>query len=74
MNRPGDRDTAFMRLAIREAKKGLGRTSPNPVVGAVVVKDGRIVGKGYHHRAGTPHAEVHALEPPENGPRTAACM
>ncbi|MEJ2690569.1 MAG: bifunctional diaminohydroxyphosphoribosylaminopyrimidine deaminase/5-amino-6-(5-phosphoribosylamino)uracil reductase RibD [Deltaproteobacteria bacterium] len=56
-----DSDTAFMRLAIREAKKGIGRTSPNPIVGAVVVKEGRIVGKGYHHRAGTPHAEVHAL-------------
>jgi diaminohydroxyphosphoribosylaminopyrimidine deaminase/5-amino-6-(5-phosphoribosylamino)uracil reductase len=56
-----DRDIAFMRLAIREAKKGMGRTSPNPVVGAVVVKEGRIVGKGYHHRAGTPHAEIHAL-------------
>lgn len=61
MSLPDDHDTAFMRLAIREAKKGLGRTSPNPVVGAVVVKDGCIVGKGYHHRAGTPHAEVHAL-------------
>jgi diaminohydroxyphosphoribosylaminopyrimidine deaminase/5-amino-6-(5-phosphoribosylamino)uracil reductase len=57
-----DSDTAFMRLAIREAKKGIGRTSPNPIVGAVVVKEGRVVGKGYHHRAGTPHAEVHALK------------
>lgn len=61
MNVQGGRDAAFMRIAIREAKKGLGRTSPNPVVGAVVVKDGKIVGKGYHHKAGTPHAEVHAL-------------
>lgn len=54
-------DTVFMRLAIREAKKGLGRTSPNPVVGAVVVRNGLLVGRGYHHRAGSPHAEVHAL-------------
>ena len=54
-------DLYFMRLAVREGRKGLGRTSPNPPVGAVVVKEGRVVGKGYHHRAGTPHAEVHAL-------------
>ncbi|MDH3393971.1 MAG: riboflavin biosynthesis protein RibD, partial [Desulfobulbaceae bacterium] len=40
-----------MRLALREAKKGVGRTSPNPAVGAVVVKNGRVVGKGYHQRA-----------------------
>lgn len=50
-----------MRLAVREAQKGLGRTSPNPCVGAVVVKDGRLIAKGYHRKAGTPHAEVHAL-------------
>ena len=51
-----------MRLALREAKKGIGRTSPNPCVGAVVVKHGRMVGKGYHKQAGTPHAEIHALQ------------
>lgn len=51
----------YMELALAEARKGLGRTSPNPAVGAVVVKDGKVVGRGYHHRAGTPHAEVHAL-------------
>jgi len=50
-----------MRLALREAAKGVGRTSPNPCVGAVVVKDGEVVAKGYHRRAGTPHAEVNAL-------------
>ncbi len=54
-------DVYFMKLALREGRKGLGRTSPNPPVGAVVVKEGRVVGKGYHRRAGTPHAEVHAL-------------
>lgn len=52
----------FMRLALEEAAKGLGRTSPNPVVGAVLVKGGRIIARGYHRRAGTAHAEVVALE------------
>ena len=54
-------DSAHMRLALRLARRGLGRTSPNPPVGAVVVASGRVVGKGYHRRAGTPHAEVVAL-------------
>lgn len=50
-----------MRLALREARRGLGRTSPNPAVGAVVVKNGRVVGRGHHARAGAPHAEVAAI-------------
>ncbi|MCW5213240.1 bifunctional diaminohydroxyphosphoribosylaminopyrimidine deaminase/5-amino-6-(5-phosphoribosylamino)uracil reductase RibD [Desulfobulbus sp. TB] len=50
-----------MRLAIQEAKKGQGRTSPNPCVGAVIIKDNQVLGQGYHRRAGTPHAEVNAL-------------
>ena len=54
-------DEQYMRLALKEARKGLGRTSPNPCVGAVIVKDGRIIGKGYHKKAGTPHAEVNAI-------------
>ncbi len=55
------KDERFMRLALRLARKGEGMTSPNPMVGAVVVKDRAIVGRGYHHRAGEPHAEVLAL-------------
>ena len=55
------RDEHYMKLALRLAAKGRGRTSPNPMVGAVVVADGRIVGQGYHRRAGGPHAEVFAL-------------
>jgi len=54
-------DQHYMKLALELAAKALGRTSPNPVVGAVLVKDGRIVGRGYHHRAGGPHAEVNAI-------------
>ncbi|MGB9711598.1 MAG: bifunctional diaminohydroxyphosphoribosylaminopyrimidine deaminase/5-amino-6-(5-phosphoribosylamino)uracil reductase RibD [Dissulfurimicrobium sp.] len=54
-------DERFMQRALRLAKKGLGQTSPNPAVGAVVVKDGVIVGEGYHQRAGAPHAEVNAI-------------
>lgn len=54
-------DQIYMRKALDLAKLALGRTSPNPVVGAVIVKDGQIVGEGYHQKAGTPHAEIHAL-------------
>jgi diaminohydroxyphosphoribosylaminopyrimidine deaminase/5-amino-6-(5-phosphoribosylamino)uracil reductase len=50
-----------MRLALRLARKGLGRTSPNPAVGAVVVAGDRVIGTGWHRRAGTDHAEVLAL-------------
>ena len=51
----------FMALALRLAARARGRTSPNPMVGAVVVKDGRVVGQGFHPKAGEPHAEVFAL-------------
>jgi len=50
-----------MRLALRLARRGIGRTSPNPPVGAVVVRDGVVVGRGYHRRAGLPHGEAEAL-------------
>jgi diaminohydroxyphosphoribosylaminopyrimidine deaminase / 5-amino-6-(5-phosphoribosylamino)uracil reductase len=51
-----------MRLALRLARKGYGMTSPNPMVGAVLVHSGRIVGRGWHHGAGKPHAEIEALQ------------
>ncbi len=51
----------YMKMALRLAAKGLGFTSPNPVVGAVIVKNGRLIAKGYHKKAGMPHAEVEAL-------------
>jgi diaminohydroxyphosphoribosylaminopyrimidine deaminase/5-amino-6-(5-phosphoribosylamino)uracil reductase len=55
-------DTEYMRRALRLAARAAGRTSPNPMVGALVVRDGEIVGEGYHHAAGEPHAEVNALQ------------
>ena len=51
----------FMRAALKEALKGVGATSPNPTVGAVIVKHGRILSRGWHRKAGQPHAEVEAL-------------
>jgi len=54
-------DETFMRAALREARKGLGRTSPNPAVGCVIVRGGKIVSRGWHRAAGRPHAEIEAL-------------
>jgi diaminohydroxyphosphoribosylaminopyrimidine deaminase/5-amino-6-(5-phosphoribosylamino)uracil reductase len=54
-------DQHFMRIALAEASKGLGRTAPNPAVGAVLVKGGKVLSKGYHHAAGLPHAEIETL-------------
>jgi len=56
-----DEDRAYMRRALRLAARAAGRTSPNPLVGSVVVRDGTVVGEGYHHAAGEAHAEVNAL-------------
>ncbi len=55
-------DHKYMQRALELASQARGRTSPNPLVGAVIVKDGRIIGEGYHQKAGTPHAEIHALK------------
>ena len=51
----------FMRLALRLARRGYGMTSPNPMVGAVLMKGGKVIGQGWHHQAGGPHAEIEAL-------------
>jgi diaminohydroxyphosphoribosylaminopyrimidine deaminase / 5-amino-6-(5-phosphoribosylamino)uracil reductase len=58
--RPNDNE--FMRLALDLAARGAGYVAPNPMVGAVVVQEGRVVGRGYHQAVGGPHAEVHALD------------
>ena len=55
-------DENYMRMALRLAERARGRTSPNPMVGAVVVKGGRVISRGYHRRAGEPHAEAIALK------------
>jgi diaminohydroxyphosphoribosylaminopyrimidine deaminase/5-amino-6-(5-phosphoribosylamino)uracil reductase len=56
-----EEDERFMRMALREAARGVGRTSPNPAVGAVIAKRGCILARGFHHAAGGPHAEIEAL-------------
>jgi len=55
-----DADREYMQRALTLAEQGRGRTSPNPMVGCVIVRGGRIIGEGYHARAGQPHAEVNA--------------
>ena len=70
MNRAGAMSTTVsdlssMRLALRLALRAHGQTSPNPMVGAVLVRGGRVIGKGWHRRAGEPHAEIEALRDAE---------
>jgi len=55
-------DIEYMKIALKLAKKGVGRVNPNPLVGAVVVKAGRVIGEGYHKHFGQPHAEVNAFK------------
>jgi diaminohydroxyphosphoribosylaminopyrimidine deaminase/5-amino-6-(5-phosphoribosylamino)uracil reductase len=52
----------YMKRALTLARKGIGRTSPNPAVGCIIVKKGAVIGEGWHKKAGGPHAETHALE------------
>ncbi len=74
MKRATGNDESFMRPALALARRGYGTTSPNPMVGAVLVKGGRIIGQGWHHCAGEPHAEIEALRDAErrrNSPKGA---
>jgi diaminohydroxyphosphoribosylaminopyrimidine deaminase / 5-amino-6-(5-phosphoribosylamino)uracil reductase len=59
---PKQNDEYYMKLALALARRGLGKTSPNPMVGAVIVKNGKIAGQGYHQRFGGPHAEINAIQ------------
>ncbi len=63
-------DEKVMRLALKLARRGFGRTSPNPMVGAVLVSGRAVIGKGWHHLAGEAHAEINALLDAQRGPRT----
>ena len=54
-------DSQYMRRALELAERACGMTNPNPMVGAVLVRDDKIIGEGYHHRAGEAHAEVNAF-------------
>jgi len=64
-------DRFYMREALRLARRGLGRVNPNPMVGTLVVKEGKIIGKGYHRKFGGPHAEVNALKNAKQEPKGA---
>ena len=62
---PKDLDRKYMSIALRLAMHAEGMTSPNPLVGSLIVKEGSIIGKGYHKRAGLPHAEIEAIKDAE---------
>ena len=64
-------DIKYMRLALKLARKGAGWVNPNPMVGAVIVRHGEIIGKGYHEFFGGPHAEVNAINSCKRSPRGA---
>lgn len=55
-------DLKYMKRALTLARKGIGKTAPNPAVGCIIVKNGEVIGEGWHRKAGGPHAEIHALE------------
>ncbi len=69
---PCSHQRAWMRRALVLARRGEGRTSPNPMVGAVLVSNGRIIGEGWHRKAGGPHAEIEAIEEARRGGHSTA--
>src|SRR5581483_3077159 len=68
---PTSDNTSFMRRALRLAMNGRGGVEPNPMVGCVIVKNGRIIGEGYHQHFGGPHAELNALASSIESPEAA---
>lgn len=66
-----DKDILFLKETLKLAKKGMGWTNPNPMVGAVIVKNGRMIGKGFHRKIGLAHAEVEALNNATANPKGA---
>ena len=71
MRAVSERDAGFMRRALALARRGLGRVEPNPMVGCVLVRGGKIIGEGYHRRFGGAHAEVEALRRCDSGAKGA---
>jgi diaminohydroxyphosphoribosylaminopyrimidine deaminase/5-amino-6-(5-phosphoribosylamino)uracil reductase len=71
---PSPSEEQLIERALELAERGRGKTRPNPVVGALVVKDGKVVGEGWHERAGGPHAEIFALEQAGAGARGATIV
>ncbi len=65
------KDEKYMRMALRLAQRGIGSVEPNPAVGAVIVKDNRVIGRGWHKKFGGPHAEINALKSCRKSPRGA---
>ncbi len=59
-------DEFYIKRCIELAQKALGKTYPNPLVGSVIVHNGKIIGEGYHHKAGENHAEINAINSVEN--------
>lgn len=66
-----DEDRKYMARALELAVRGMGHTRPNPMVGAVIVKDGRVIGEGWHEQYGGPHAEVNAFNNCTEDPKRA---
>ncbi len=66
-----DKDVYFLQKTLKLAKKGAGQTFPNPMVGTVIVKNGKVIGKGYHQKAGLAHAEIEALKNCKENPKGA---
>ncbi len=73
MSDKGQTDISYMRRALELASLGLYSTYPNPAVGCVIVKDKKIIGEGYHHKAGQPHAEIEALKSADYNVKGATC-
>ena len=64
-------DESYMKEAVGLARNGLGKTSPNPMVGAVIVRDNRVIGRGFHKEYGGKHAEINAIEDAEGNVKEA---
>ena len=65
------KDEKYMRMALKLAQRGIGSVEPNPAVGAVIVKDNQVIGRGWHKKFGGPHAEINALKNCKQSPRGA---